>query len=315
MTDMDMDLFSSFLFDEDDDASKEGSDYESDQEDGDTMVASVDGSLTASNQVVEQVRSAPLEAMANNYDTEMSSLSSDAQPNADSAGSSSPSPDSSETGDYDDCEEEEEFDMVFLDSKRRLLKRVADIMYSDEVYDASIAKHNPDRCTTPPIWAEAKEVIETLTGKPMGSSRQATFATNTNNTEHHNKKARIDFSTVSRIDSKAYCQDAMTAPSSKLGPTTSNGGQMNKQPAAGPTPYSDTKWMIKALQKLSENVDSAATSSLTSADTTCPQESWDIKLDPLLGIVSSGESSENSKPQRQGSTTMTEALAITDLPQ
>jgi hypothetical protein len=175
-TDMDMDLFSSFLFDEDDDASK-GSGYESDQEDGDKVAASMDGSLTArGNLVVEEVTSsAPLDQMATTYDeSELSSLSSDAQPNSNndsgSGSSSSPSPDSSETGDFDD-EEEEEFDMVFLDSKRRLLKRVADIMYADEVYDASIAK-NPVRCTTPPIWAEAKEVIEALTGKPVGSSRE-----------------------------------------------------------------------------------------------------------------------------------------------
>jgi hypothetical protein len=104
----------------------------------------------------------------------------------------------------------------------------------------------------------------------------------------------------------------MIAPSSKLAPETNNSSKAQQPPKA--SPYSDTKWMIKALQKLSETVasESAASSSLTTSSAE-ENSSWDIKLDPLLGIVSV-EPKPGAKPYRQG-TTMAEALAITDMPQ
>lgn len=301
---MDMELFASLLFEDDE---LIGDNYATEQGSANGSVTRLDtndnysyGNNNATitrDQVVEEVRSAPDKITAF-QDTEISSLSNQ---EASGSGSSSPFPESSDSMSSDD--DDEEFDMVFLDTKRRLLKRVADVMYSDEVYDAANAKY-PVHSATPPIWAEAKEVIATLTGMPV-VARQVTFASNTKNSgQPKNKRARIDFSSVGRVDSKSYTQDPMTTPSDSK--ETSN-----KSP-------NDTKWMIKALQKLSETVGhessytKSTTSTLTADTANANDENWDIKVNPLLGAISVVP--KVAGRPRLGAT-MADALAITDKPQ
>mmetsp|Transcript_17484 Transcript_17484/g.26543 ORF Transcript_17484/g.26543 Transcript_17484/m.26543 type:complete len:258 (+) Transcript_17484:75-848(+) len=102
-----------------------------------------------------------------------------------------------------------ESNLTFLDEKRDILKRVSDLLDSNDIYDASIAK-NEDLGSNSELFDEAKEIIAALSRKTT-VPRKVTFAPSTKTLEKRKalrnsprKKARIDISSVEQVSSKSY---------------------------------------------------------------------------------------------------------------
>jgi len=153
--------------------------------------------------------------------------------------------------DEDDEEEEEDLEssLLFLDQKRGILKRVCDLMFSNEMYDASVARESSQiEEEDSKIFTEAKDLIAALNRKTNDTTascpkkRKVTFhVTNTPKTTEKRKKlhtlqrnkSRIDISSVNRINSESYSQTEYNT---------------NTLSSSSEIPYDDTKWSLTLEQ-------------------------------------------------------------------
>lgn len=192
----------------------------------------------------------------------------------------------------DDCLKS---NLMFLDEKRDILKRVSDLMDSNDIYDASIAK-NEDSASDSALFDEAKEIIATLSRKTI-VSRKVSFAPSTKTLEKRKalrnsprKKARIDISSVKQVSSKAY-----------------NTVIENDK-------VYDDNWM-HALEKINNDVIAEKDQKLVIASNgsgalDCNIDEKSSTLQELLSTINNIAGKSDSRCN----TTMEDALAITDQP-
>lgn len=217
------------------------------------------------------------------------------------------SPDISEGED----EYSNEFSIAFLQQKRHLLKRAADFMKRDDIYDASIAKTamNLMSLEDPEIWIEAKHVLRILAGRSVEGKEDLVSpqhvltskqrVSTTRRSEHPSKRHKIDVSSVRHVLSGDYRPVHIVVSDSAKGGV----------PAM--TLYNDGPWVADALRQMLEGRFSGADS--TSIRRSIPPRSsaWETHLDPNLGVCLTLEHSG----VHSGWMTLTDALANTDVPQ
>eukprot|EP00547_Thalassionema_nitzschioides_P000296 CAMPEP_0194217874 /NCGR_PEP_ID=MMETSP0156-20130528/22434_1 /TAXON_ID=33649 /ORGANISM="Thalassionema nitzschioides, Strain L26-B" /LENGTH=346 /DNA_ID=CAMNT_0038947027 /DNA_START=1 /DNA_END=1041 /DNA_ORIENTATION=- len=193
----------------------------------------------------------------------------------------------------DDCLKS---NLMFLDEKRDILKRVSDLLDSNDIYDASIAK-NTDPAGDSALFDEAKEIIATLSRKTI-VPRKVSFAPSTKTLEKRKalrnsprKKARIDISSVEQVSSKTY------------------------NTATEKEKTYDDNWM-HALEKINNDmVTEGDQKLLIASDSSGALEcNIDERGSTLLQLLSAINNTAGSSDSRCY-TTMEDALAITDQPQ
>jgi len=222
--------------------------------------------------------------------------------------------------DEDDEEEEDlESSLLFLDQKRGILKRVCDLMFSNEMYDASVARESSQiEEEDSEIFTEAKDLIAALNRKTNDTTvscpkkRKVTFhVTNTPKTMEKRKKlrtlqrnkSRIDISSVNRINSELYSQSEYNT---------------NTLSSSSEIPYDDTKWSL-TLEQIHRDLNN------TNEEEQQRQQSRDSEFlnkilserNSIFQQISSTAAEIRAAREMQSnySTTIEDALAITDRPQ
>jgi len=222
------------------------------------------------------------------------------------------SPDVSE-GDSED-EDGNAFTIAFLQQKRRLLKRAADFMKREDVYDASIAQTaiNLMSLEDPEIWIEAKRVLRVLAGRdndgnvdtcpdPLNSSGCIPCLINID--EPTAKKSKIDTSSVIRVQSVDFHPEDQ-----------SNRTGDDIKPYTLKTLHTDGPWMADALCQM--ECDSSSSDRITTrpkeSPSTTTRYKWEIQLDLNSGV---NVSLKTLGSPEAGCINLEEALAITSVPQ
>jgi hypothetical protein len=225
------------------------------------------------------------------------------------------SPDISE-GDSED-EDGNAFTIAFLQQKRRLLKRAADFMKREDVYDASIAKTAISLMSLedPEIWIEAKHVLRVLASRDNGGtvantcphplmSSSGCIPSSIKIDEPTAKKRKIDTSGVIRVQSVDYHPEAQ----SSIAGDDIKGGTPK-------TLYTDGPWMANALRQMecdSSSSDWSLTSPKESPSPITTRCKWEMQLDLNRGVYLSSEPLESPEA---GCIKLEEALTITSVPQ
>lgn len=188
-----------------------------------------------------------------------------------------------------------ESNLTFLDEKRDILKRVSDLLDSNDIYDASIAK-NEDLGSNSELFDEAKEIIAALSRKTT-APRKVTFATSTKTLEKRKalrnsprKKARIDISSVEQVSSKSY------------------NAVVEKE-----RPYDD-KWMF-SLQNIHNDMFAGGERHTITSIGPDALEHHIGETNATLNQLLSSLNNVKGIPKSRSYSTMEDALAITDQPQ
>ena len=205
------------------------------------------------------------------------------------------------------------FTIAFLQQKRHLLKRAADFMKREDIYDASIAKTamNLMSLEDPEIWIEAKQVLRILAGQSCGENKEGLVipqhvlsstqcVSTSRRSEPPLKKHKIDVSSVRHVPSGDYCPVHFVVSSDRT---------MDGVPAT--SLYTDGPWMADALRQMMEGRFSCTDSSSIQRSMLSRSSTWDLQLDPNLGICLTSEHSESNA----GWMNLADALANTDVPQ
>ena len=219
------------------------------------------------------------------------------------------SPDISEGED----DESNAFTIAFLQQKRHLLKRAADHMKREGVYDASIARTaiNLMSLEDPEIWIEAKRVLRVLALREDGeeniliSPQQVLSSTphlsSSPKMEDPPRKRRkvqkIDVSSVRHVQADAYAAVHLV----------SSDEDISKK---AESLYADGPWMADALRQMEGDYTSAASNSPRKQGASISSK-WEIQLDPRVGVCLTSENSEFPPTFIN----LADALAITEVPQ